>query len=70
VGRLAADLGLSLRAKFGHNEYCSADVAQWLERLSVAQEVVGSIPIIRPKFYGVVVVCSALNVGFVFPFLR
>jgi hypothetical protein len=48
----------------------SADVAQWLERLSVAQEVVGSIPIIRPKFYGVVVVCSALNVGFVFPFLR
>lgn len=32
-----------------HNRGGSADIAQWLERLTVAQEAVGSIPIIRPK---------------------
>jgi hypothetical protein len=27
---------------------CTVDVAQWLERLPVEQEVAGSIPVIHP----------------------
>ena len=37
-----------LRSHLVHLFTRAADVAQWLERLTVAQEVVGSIPIIRP----------------------
>ena len=36
--------GMLMRYDYGH----AADIAQGLERLTVAQEVVGSRPIIRP----------------------